>query len=273
MKVKEIWRYPFKSMGGEQLESATFGAHGIPGDRAFALRQDNNTRGAKKFPSLMAMKAWYDGDPESSVPRVQFENGDTFTVGTDEFALAVRKEFGDDVSVSGVAPKTDLDFYRRAPSTEEELRATFGVIDGEPLPPDLVKLPSQVFEFESPPGTFFDACSLLVMTTASLAALQAAATESNIDVRRFRPNILIDTDENGFVEQEWVGRKLRLGDVVLSVDAPCPRCVMTTIGFDDLPKDPKIMRTLVQVCQQNLGVYAEVEAGGDIRVGDTAEIE
>lgn len=274
MQIKELWRYPFKSMGGEKLETATFEQAGMPGDRAFALRENNTTRGAKKFPGLMALKARYEGDPVTSSPIVTFTDGTSLDAGTPEFAREVSERFGENIDVERTAPATDLDYYRRREQmSEAETRAMFALEDGEPLPPDLAKLGQRAFEFQSPPGTFFDCFPVMIMTTASLEALQAAAADSKIDVRRFRPNVLIDTDDIGLVEQEWIGKRVTLGGVTLAVEAPCPRCVMTTIGFDDLPKDPKIMRALVQACEQNLGVYAEVVTPGKVSVGDAVTVE
>ena len=102
-------------------------------------------------------------------------------------------------------------------------------------------------------------------------AMSEASSESNFDVRRFRPNIVLDTEADGFVENEWVGKRLQLGSAVLSINAICPRCVMTTHGFADLPKDPKVMRHLVQHNDGNVGVYASVEKPGNIKLGDKVE--
>jgi uncharacterized protein YcbX len=109
------------------------------------------------------------------------------------------------------------------------------------------------------------------MTTASLNAMAAATAESNFDVRRFRPNIILDTDADGFVENSWVGKRLQLGSAILQINAICPRCVMTTHGFADLPKDPRVMRHLVQQNEGNLGVYASIEQSGNIKLGDQVE--
>ena len=98
--------------------------------------------------------------------------------------------------------------------------------------------------------------------------------DSIFDVRRFRPNLLLsDTDASiSFPEQEWRGRRIQIGDVVLRVTVECPRCVMTTHGFEDLPKDPGIMRALVREAGGNLGVYATVDTPGPIKVGDSVRL-
>lgn len=273
MKVESIWRYPFKSMGGEQLDEVALTAGGLPGDRAYALRDGDITRNAKKYPALMAMKSWYDDGDTARAPLVELEDGRRFSATDPALEPAIAGIIGADLQVSGLAPAQDEEFYRRREKrSPEEARATFGLEEDEPFP-DLSFLPSRVMEFATPPGTFFDCYPLLVMTTSSLRALQQLAPESITDVRRFRPNILIDADDEGFAEQQWLGTKLMIGDAIISLEVPCPRCVMTTVGFHDLPKDPKIMRSLVQHCSQNLGVYAEVEHPGAIRVGDKARID
>ena len=90
------------------------------------------------------------------------------------------------------------------------------------------------------------------------------------DVRRFRPNFLIETDENvkGFVESEWSGQKIRLGRVELKCEIPTVRCGMTIQAQKDFPKDPAILRTIVKEANQNLGIYANVITAGEIRIGD-----
>lgn len=153
----------------------------------------------------------------------------------------------------------------------------FGREKSEPLP-DLSQFPPEIFEFESPPGTYFDAAPLLVMTDATLRRLQALSPGSTVDVRRFRPNILLSVDADtaasngGFPEAAWAGRRLRVGDAVLELTLACPRCVMISLPFADLPKDSALLRTVVRDAGQVAGVYARVEKPGAVCVGDPAEL-
>ncbi len=62
---------------------------------------------------------------------------------------------------------------------------------------------------------------------------------------------------------------MQIGEATLQIKVICPRCVMTTHGFEDLPKDPKVMRALVRETGGNLGVYASVEKAGRVRAGDS----
>jgi len=80
--------------------------------------------------------------------------------------------------------------------------------------------------------------------------------------------------ENDFVENAWIGQVLRIGESVrLSVTGPCPRCVMTTLPQGDLPKDSGILRTVAQHNRANVGVYACVLQGGNVRRGDSVRLQ
>jgi uncharacterized protein YcbX len=141
--------------------------------------------------------------------------------------------------------------------------------------PDYDWLPqrNEVFDFPLPPGTFFDGAPILLVTTATLDHLQSLAPAHRFEVPRFRPNFVIESPEgaSGFVEDGWIGKTLAIGEVRLRIEAPCPRCVMTTLPQDSLPKDPAILRTAVQQNNGNVGVYATVARGGRVRRGDGVE--
>ena len=154
---------------------------------------------------------------------------------------------------------------------EAEFRRIFARTPDEPLP-DVSRFPDFLREFESPPGTYFDAFPLLLMSRSSLETMASRAPGHAFDVRRFRPNLVVDVDsEADFPELDWIGRTIRIGEAELTIEMECPRCVMTTHGFDDLPKDPGIMRALVGHADGNLGVYASVRTPGSVSVGDEIE--
>ncbi|MEE8311028.1 MAG: MOSC domain-containing protein [Candidatus Binatia bacterium] len=278
--VAEIWRHPVKSMMGERVAVAELTSVGIVGDRAWAVRDEAKAaiRGAKKIPGLMNLAARYPEPPtgERAGPaEIELPDGERVLSDSPDAAAKLGKALGLDVTLWPLQPADKLDHYRRgAPDHEDletELRSIFALEPDEPLP-DLSGLPPDVLEFESPPGTYFDAYPLLVMTDASLSELARLAPQSKIDVRRFRPNLLLATGETGVVERDWVGQKLRIGEATIEIKSDCPRCVMTTLPFADLPKDPSIMRTLVREAGQVLGVYAVVVEPGAIREGDAVEL-
>ena len=161
---------------------------------------------------------------------------------------------------------------------DAQLRAVFSRLPDEPLP-DLATFPAEVLEFDTPPGTYFDAYPILLLSEAALHSLSSRAS-NNFDQRRFRPNILIKdmTPETtggtnkDFPENDLAGKRIKIGDVVLSVEMACPRCIMTTHPVAELPKDPNIMRQLVAHNDGNLGVYARIIEGGTMRLGDKLEI-
>lgn len=158
---------------------------------------------------------------------------------------------------------------------EAALRQVFARAEDEPIP-DISQFPAALSTHHSKPGTYFDAFPLLIMTHSGLEELErrarAAGSQSLFDLRRFRPNLLLDTDDRGFIEDAWCGRHLRIGDTVLKVEMTCPRCIMTTHAFADLPKDPKIMRSLVEHHRGELGVYASVVTPGAINEGSKVEL-
>lgn len=118
----------------------------------------------------------------------------------------------------------------------------------------------------------FDDGPVHLVTTASLAALGRSHGHEP-DVRRFRPNLLVDTGgSTGFVEHDWIGRRLSLGGVVLAVVAPMPRCVMVTQAQRDLPPDADLLRTVTEANEAELGVLAEVVDTGTVSVGDSVRL-
>jgi uncharacterized protein YcbX len=132
-----------------------------------------------------------------------------------------------------------------------------------------------VTEEAMPPGTFFDLALLHILTTSTLNKYRQLYPDGRFEPRRFRPNIIIDTgDQEGFVENEWIGKTLSIGsEVKIKITGPCPRCVMTTLPQGDLPKDTGILKTAAQHNGVHVGAYAAVVSPGEIRIGDAVRIE
>ncbi len=276
--LEQLQRYPVKSMGGERLDEVELGAGGLPGDRAWAVRDEvrGGIRGAKKLAGLLELCARYPLAPAatgSSPAEITLPDGSTVGTGDADIAERLSKAIDHPVTLWPLLPADALDHYRRGAPThedfEQELRSIFARLPDEPLP-DLSIFPPELLEFESPPGTYFDAFPLLILSRASLRSMQEKAPGSVFDPRRFRPNLLVSGTEGTepFPEQAWRGRQLQIGDAVLQVTVECPRCVVTTHGFEDLPSDPEVMRALVRETGGNLGVYATVDTPGRIRAGD-----
>lgn len=284
-RVSELWRYPVKSMRGERLpRTAVELTYGIPGDRGWAIRDERvgEVRGAKKIGGLLRFAARYLSEPEGAVtPPIEIDLDDGTVVRSDDpnvsELLSSRLEIP--VTLWSRQPAENLDFYRRVEAIDdEELRRQLGLLPDEPLPDYSLTTPaellSELAEYVAPLGTYFDGLELHLLTNESIAALAERAPDSDLDVRRFRPNILVETcDPSGrFIEQEWCGRTLLIGNVIAEVTIPMSRCVMVTLPQGDLARDRSIMRTLVQETGMNLGVGLTVVRPGAIEVGDAVEL-
>ncbi|MEQ9146017.1 MAG: MOSC domain-containing protein [Parvibaculaceae bacterium] len=279
--VKEIWRYPVKSMQGERLGETILTAGGVPFDRGWAVRDEATETivGAKKIAELLNCSARYlEGTTAGAVPHVEITLPDGSVVRSDDSDVNERLSaaLGRTVTLWPLQPADDKEHYRTKQPPEDmeaELRSIFAVEPDEPLP-DLGKFPpdllAELMEYASPLGTYFDAFPVDVLTEASLRHLQSLLPDTVLDIRRFRPNILLadDAETVGLAETAWVGQKMAVGDAVLDVVMECPRCIMTTRAQGELPRDAAIMRTLVKHTNHNLSVYCNVERPGGLREGD-----
>ena len=280
--ISQVWRFPAKSMLGEPLEATAVTPAGVLGDRGWAVRDEvrGGIRGAKKISKLMGLRAAYLRPPTAHDPNppisITLPDGTVTDSEAGDVNELVSAALDHQVTLWPLQPATDLDHYRRGAADSDdflqEMRAIFGREVDEPLP-DLTGFPPEIFEYESPLGTYVDAFPLLIMTTTSMRSLQALLPDSQIDVRRFRPNLLVDidaeqSDDDPWPEMAWIGRQVAVGDAVFEIVMGCPRCVMITLPLEELPSDRAIMRTVVREADQNLGVYATVVEPGTVRVGD-----
>jgi hypothetical protein len=255
-------------MMGEEVNATEITERGVVGDRQFALvdAATGKVAGAKnprKWGNFFDFRAAYVEPPKagSDLPRVRLMLPDGSVVTSDEPDLA---------QILSRALGRDVAFARALRADQSPTSAS-----AEEYWPDMEGLEHRdtVTDWELPSGTFFDLATVHVLTTATLDHLRELYPQGRFEARRFRPNIVVRTDAHGFVENEWVGHTLELGDEVrLQVTGPCPRCVMTTLAQGDLPKDSGILRTAAQNNEANVGVYAEVVSGGSVRRGDQAKL-
>ena len=264
--VVSLWRYPVKSMMGEELNAVEVTNHGLLGDRAYALRDPSNgkvvsAKNPRKWANLLDFRAAFAEPPraQEEIPPVRITLPDGGLVISDQSDLneLLTDALGREVTLAAKAPET--------PSLEEYWPDMEGLDHRETVTDEAM-----------PAGTFFDLGVTHVLTTATIDRLRELYPEGRFEVRRYRPNIVVKpaSEEKDFLENAWIAHTLVIGDEVrLNVTGPCPRCVMTTLPQGDLPKDPGILRTAAQHNQVNVGVYAAVIRGGTIRRGDPVRLE
>lgn len=277
--ILSLWRYPVKSMMGEEVPLAQVRAHGLVGDRSYAIvdHSDGKVATAKhprRWPTLFAFKATCMDvvDRQEKVRPVQITLPDGTVVTSEQADLnqVLSKAFNREVTllvtdegrVRGV--QSDL-----SPSWTGNAEEYWPDIDGRDHR-------DTVTDFTLPTGTFFDAAKVHLLTTSTLTQLRKGYPDGCFEIQRFRPNIVVDVagETKGFPENSWIGHTLAIGnDVRLKITGPCSRCVMTTLPQGNLPKDPGILRTVLQANQGNVGVYAEVVQSGTIRPGDRVRLE
>ena len=234
--VSQLWRYPASSLAGERLDAISVGLKTVEGDRLFGLvdasdgeiaRPDRET----KWHKVPLIRARLTGDRRLEVV---VPGGGWLPAPDPESDRVVSAFLGFEASIRPFGAENAAPGYA-GPLTEARY----------------AKAP------------------IHLLTTASLARLKALHPEGTPDPRRFRPNIVVDMApvEGAFPETEWIGRKLAVGDLELTVSEPCRRCGFTIIAQDGFDTDPGILRNLVRHNAHNLGVYCTVDRPARIENG------
>lgn len=267
--VRSLFRYPVKSMGGERLDRCPVDKAGLAGDRRFGIVDEKTGRVAsakqpRRWAGLLSMHAEYRGEPSAATVRVRLADGRE--LGWDEPALVAELSARSETHVrlaevpivppGAGGPQLGSVVIERLATEFDKEPGT----DGD-IPIGLA----------SPPGSLFDLAPLHLVTQSTLDALGS-------DVRRFRPNVVIDAPAPAFSENIWIGRRLRIGaSLTVLILKATSRCVVPTLAQNEMPGDPTILKRINAVNRVDdpvlgpapcVGVYAVVLTPGTIAVGD-----
>ena len=251
--VAALWRFPVKSMRGEALQADEIVHRGIPGDRAFTLIDDETGKivravNFKRYPDLFKFKARYAAPPRSGQPLPE---------------LII--ELPDGREVSGGDPQISQEISSHL-NQAVHLVATGEADSGNP----------------DSSGPYHDAYPVSVLSNSTLRTLAELQPESIFDARRFRMNVIVESHQEGFPENEWVGRKVAIGDDLrLEITQPDARCLMTTLPQEELPEDRGVLTALARHNRLRVGkkgtypcagVYARVLSSGSVATGDPVSV-
>ncbi|MGD9598458.1 MAG: MOSC domain-containing protein [Steroidobacteraceae bacterium] len=284
-EVVELWRYPVKSLGGERIPQALLAIGGLAGDRHWAVK-DKQIRTAKQWPALLKLRARYLREPGADdfgaqVAPVELASPDGSSCRSDDAHMDtwLGGQLARTARLMARRPASDRDHYRRAGRiTEAEVKAEIALQEGEAMPSyeaipeDLITL---LGEYATPPGYYYDAYPLHLLTTNSLRCL-AERSGLDTDVRRFRPNLLVRPDEEAaaLTEFDWMDRNLAVGEAVLRIESRTIRCTMPSRmqPLFDLEEQKSMTRAIVDHVKRELGVNVRVVRPGRVREGDVVSL-
>lgn len=244
--VDQLYRYPVKSMQGLAVEYVELGLSGIDGDRSRALIDVDSGRlmSAKRWSKLLLAVADDIGVTLPDGTRRPYESGDMSRV------LSTWLER--DVALNQVTPDVDLSY-----------EMTFD-------PPNDG---AELYEIPAAPGSFLDLAAVHLVSLQTLRGGVTARPDLNWDVRRFRPNLVVDAvGTSPFGEDAWCGRQLRIGTAVVEALQPTVRCAMPLRAQPGLESQPALFHALDEIHANHLGIYLSVVEPGEIRIGDPVEI-
>lgn len=231
--VKEIWRYPVSSLGGEICSEAIVDQGGVEGDRQYALfdPESGSVAAPEKEPRWRPA-LFLNSATDEDGPKIGFPDGSWLHLEDPDLRGRLGRHFGFDVAVGRYG--------------ETDVRTT--------------SLPQVNNRYIVTP--------IHLVTTASLQELETIVPTAQIDRRRFRPNILVEVEsKRGFAETHWIGETVHLGDLVTKIMEPAKRCGMTLVAQPGLDEQAEILRSIVRHAGRSLGVYGEIIEPAQVCVG------
>lgn len=252
MRLVQITRYPVKSLQGEVVSSAEIEPDGLHGDRCWGILDltTGKVLTGRRAPVLLYAAATLAPDGSPVIPLPSGETCHGLGPRTD---AALSAWLGKPVRlVSSIgAPAARAEYF--ADATDDT---------------------SEAIEWTMPADRFVDAAPLLMLTTASLRTAAALHPDGDWNLRRFRPNLVVDVAGEGWIEDDWCGRAtVRIGAAELRPQEPCVRCTMVTRPQPEFDEDRDIFRTLARHHRGHFGAWTAVATGGTVRVGDEVSVD
>ena len=253
--VESLWRYPVKSMRGEELEEMFAGYAGVYGDRVFAFTSSLSPKGFPFFTGrdqrqMIRYRARFRNPEKAARPinlaEAESSGANPISANASELMIEVETPDGKTIAIDDPALIDNLRANIDGKHELKLLRSDKAITDCRPL---------SIFAVQS-------------------AKKLGEETGTNVDKRRFRANVYVDlTNAAGFAEDQFVSKTLRIGSkVVVSVLERDPRCMMITLDPDTAEKTPAILKQVAQAHEGMAGVYGAVLMEGVIRKGDSVEL-
>src|SRR5262245_55167669 len=250
LHIAQLWRYPVKSLLGERLPTLRLVDDGVDGDREWGIqdRSDGRILTARREPRLLFASSRLAA---RDLPVITLPDGQELAGAGPVTDAALSAWLGKPVTLV-------------AASESDAARAEYFA--------DATDDASQAIEWTMPKGRFVDAFPVLVMTSAGLRSGAVAYPAGTWDVRRFRPNILIQLDSQGWLEDAWAERQLSVGSAQLIPRRRCIRCTMVNRAQPGLDADVNIYKTLHRTNRGEAGMWTQVMQPGSISEGDVVEV-
>jgi uncharacterized protein len=253
--VESLWRYPVKSMRGEEMDEIFASYAGVYGDRLFAFVSSANRQGFPFFTGrdqrqMIRYRPRFRNSEKAAQPinRAEAEraNANPISAKSEELMIDVETPDGKTFAIDDPALVDHLRAGTEAQHQLTLLRSDKALTDCRPI---------SIFAVQS-------------------ARKLGQETGSEVNKRRFRANVYVDLKSaKGFEEDGFVGRSLRIGPrVVVAVLDRDPRCMMITLDPDTAEKTPEVLKKVAQAHDGFAGIYGAILAEGMIRRGDPVEL-
>jgi uncharacterized protein len=235
--IKEIIRHPIKSFRGESIQQSKIMTYGLYGDRSHAYLDDTkngNFLTITQYNEMVKYKSRFVGEETmEEYPKVEVMTPEGKVFDWDDQELINEME---------TKSKRKISTRKYTPSHV-------------PIGPIAVE-------------------HILLATDASLNKLQELWGKDEVDSRRFRPNLFLSLkDKVPFIEEEWIGKRIKIGnEVEIEFVGHCKRCMIITVNPENAERDSSLHKTVIKERSNNFGVYASVIKTGDIYVGDEVQL-